>query len=257
MTDNKDETSNLKSIGVTATTSFLDSIKGSREGASELLDKANEFHEAAQTYQNFATGHVNLLSPGEVALLNRLGQESDALEAINKAKATELESWIKVVPASVRNIIAKNPGQLISDSSTYLKYLKPYLKGMPYVGSVLTVGAEAADVMSGEKSVGRAVGDGAAEIAGSAAGGAAGEAAGGFFAGMLSGAEAGAVAGSVEPGGGNAVGAIVGGVIGGFVGGEAVKHVVDSAMNSASNPQQDQQNFQNTNYGSPSMIYPG
>jgi hypothetical protein len=251
------ETSNLKTIGTTVAESFLDAIKGSRQGAQEFLTKADEFRDAADTYQKFATGHLELLSPSEVALLNRLGTESDELASINESKATQLEKWVNLVPESVRSKIALNPGLLISDSSNYLKYLKPYLKGMPYVGSAITVLAEGWDVADGEKSPGRAAADAGASIAGSAAGGVAGEAAGGFVGGMMSGAEIGAAGGSIEPGVGTAVGGVVGGLVGGFLGAEAAQKVVDYAATAGPDPQQAQHNFQTTNYGSPSMIYPG
>lgn len=257
MGDTENSAASLKTIGVTATQSFLDAIKGSRQGAQELLDRADSFREAADTYQKFATGHLELLSPSEVALLNRLGTESDELASINESKATQLEKWVNLVPESVRAKIALNPSVLISDSSNYLKYLKPYLRGMPYVGSAISLLSEGWDVADGEKSPGRAAADAAADIGGSAAGGVAGEAAGGFFGGMLSGAEIGAAGGSVEPGGGTIVGGLVGGVVGGFLGAQAVHQIVNYAATGGPDPQQAQTNFQHNDYGSPSMIYPG
>lgn len=258
MGDAEQETSNLKTIGVTAGQSFLDTIKGSHQSYQELLDKADDLRDAANTYQKFATGHLELLSPSEVALLNRLGTESDQLAEINSSKATELEKWVNLVPKSVRTMIAANPSSLIDDSSNYLKYFKPYLKGMPYVGSAITVLAEGVDVVDGEKSPGRAAADAGADIVGSAGGGAAGEAAGGFLGGMLSGAELGAEGGTVaEPGLGTVAGGIFGGVVGGVAGAQAMHQIVNYAATAGPDPQQAQQNFDHTDYGSPSMIYPG
>jgi uncharacterized protein YukE len=258
MADTEQEASSLKTIGVTATQSFLDAIKGSREGAQELLDRADSFKDAADTYQKFATGHLELLSPAEVALLNRLGTESDELAEINESKATQLEKWVNLVPESVRSKIALNPSLLISDSSDYLKYLKPYLKGMPYVGSAIAVLSEGWDVADGEKSPGKAAADAAADIGGSALGGVGGESAGGFLGGMFSGAEIGADGGTIaEPGLGTLAGGLIGGVIGGFLGAQAVQQVVNYAATAGPDPAQAQQNFNHNDYGSPSMIYPG
>jgi len=142
------------------------------------------------------------------------------LAALNEAKATQLEQWVDRVPVKVRNAIALNPAKLVEELRQLHQYLKPYLRGMPYVGSVLTVGTEAYDVLSGEKSLGKAAADGSAEIAGTAGGTAAGEvagtAAGGWVAGMLSGAEVGFIGGTAEPGLGNVVGGIAVGIVGDF-----------------------------------------
>lgn len=258
MSEAESETSNLKTVGVTVTQGFLDAIKGSHQGAQEFLEKADEFREAADTYQKFATGHLELLSPSEVALLNRLGTESDQLANINASKATQLEKWVNLVPKSVRTMIAANPSTLVEDSGNYLKYFKPYLKGMPYVGSAITVLSEGVDVADGEKSLGRAAADAGADIAGTAGGGAVGEAAGGFWGGMLSGAELGAEGGTAaEPGLGTAFGGLLGGVIGGIAGAQAMHQIVNYAATAGPDPQQAQQNFNHTDYGSPNMIYPG
>ena len=230
MADAERGTTILKTIGVTATQALLDAIKDSREGAEALLSRAESFREAADTFQKFANGHLVLLTAAEAALLNRLGNESDELAEANELKATQLEKWVSSVPEGVRKAIASNPGNLVEDSGNYLKYLKPYLKGMPYVGSVLAIGSEAFDVYDGEKSLGKAAADAGADITGSAAGGAAGEAAGsaagGWLAGMWSGAEAGFIGGTAEPGIGNIVGGITGGVIGGFLGAEGAKKLL-------------------------------
>ncbi|GDY33886.1 hypothetical protein [Gandjariella thermophila] len=154
MKESGEGASALKEIGTTVASRVLDAVKGTHEQATELLNKSDEFSNAAQTYQKFATGNVAILTPQEVQLLERLGKESDQLAQINSAKAGQLEQWIKAIPEDVRKAIAKNPSTLITDSSMYLKYAKPYLKGMPYAGSALTILSEGFDVANGEKSVG-------------------------------------------------------------------------------------------------------
>jgi len=230
MTATEHRTTTLKTVGSAVAHALLDAIKGTQEGAEKLSKQADEFREAAATYQKLADGHLTTLTQADLAFLNRLGHESDQLATLNETKATELERWINLIPAKARTAIAASPIRLVEDSDNYLKYLKPYLKGMPYIGSVLTVGTEASDVFSGEKSLGGAVADGGAEIAGSAAGTVAGEAAGtvagGWVAGMLAGAEAGFIGGTAEPGLGNVVGGIAGGIAGGIVGAEGVKKIL-------------------------------
>jgi uncharacterized protein YukE len=230
MTDTEHRTTILKTVGSAVAHALLDAIKGTQEGADKLSEEAEKFREAAATYQKLADGHLTTLTQADLAFLNRLGHESDQLAALNEVKATELEKWISLVPKDVRDFVAKNPAQLVKNSDSYIKYLKPYLRGMPYVGSVMTIGTEAYDALSGEKSLGQAAADGGAEIAGSAAGTAAGEAAGtaagGWVAGMWAGAEAGFIGGTAEPGLGNIVGGIAGGIAGGIIGAEGAKKVL-------------------------------
>jgi hypothetical protein len=221
-----EEAGGLKEIGVTVASRVLDGIKGTHEQATELLEKSDEFSEAASTYQQFAEGHAAMLTPQQLQLLDRLGKESDQLAQINAAKATQLEKWIKAVPQDVRQWVARNPSTLVTDSSTFLKYGKPFLKGMPYLGSALTISSEGVDVALGDKSVGSAAADAGADIGGSAVGSVVGEGAGGVLGGMLAGAEVGFIGGTEVPGLGNAVGAVVGGVVGGFAGSTAAKSIV-------------------------------
>lgn len=201
---------------------MLDGIKGTNENVEKPKGASQEFKKAAITFQELGEGRLASLTPESAGWLEQMGRESDQLAQINAQKAAELEGWIKMVPQSVRDVISKNPASLVEDADNYIKYGAPFLKSMPYLGSLLTIGIEASDVVSGEKGVGTASVDAGADIAGAAVGGAAGEAAGSLVGGMLAGAEAGFIGGSEVPGMGN----IVGGVVGGFVGSGAVKDVV-------------------------------
>lgn len=189
------------SSNVSGTT--LNTIQGIQGAAQDLYRQAGDIEAHSQRMEQLALDS-ELTDAGRAAAA-RAGQLSSAGAAGVEAQATKIESSVNKIPAGVRKVIAANPGDLIEDSSGFLKVTKGVLKGVPYAGTLASITFGAVSVADGSEKPAQAV----AETAGGIAGGAVGAA---------SGAEVGAAVGSIFPGIGTVAGGIVGGVAGGIIG---------------------------------------
>ncbi len=181
----------------------LNTIQGVEGAAQELYTDADDIETHAQRMEQLALDS-ELTDAGRAAAA-RAGQLGLTGAAETEAEAARIEGAVKKVPQSLRTAIAASPGDMLADSSGMLKVTKGVLKGVPYLGTGVSLLFGGIEVADGSEKPGRAV----AETGGGIVGGAIG---------AESGAEAGAIIGSVFPGVGNVVGGVVGGIAGGIIG---------------------------------------
>jgi len=194
---------NLVTISSTATGTVLSIVKETQGAANELYDEADDIASHAQRMEQLALDS-ELTSAGRAAAA-RAGQLAGFGAAETTEQAANIERAVNKVPSSVRNIIAKNPGALVADSSGLLKLGKGALKGIPYVGTGATIVFGGLEVIDGSKTPMQATAETGLSIAGGVAGG-------------MAGGEIGAAAGSVVPIVGTVAGGIVGTIVGGIIG---------------------------------------
>jgi hypothetical protein len=195
--------------------SYISSFENPR---MEALIKAQRAETSAQFFDGWANGTLINMTPDDKALLKWAADESRDNKSSYETRAQQFEQYVRKVPEKARQWIAKYPGKgsvhvLPDDVSLGLKAGQKLLKGMPYVGSALTVVNESIGAASGEQSWGKAVADSGGLIVGGAAGGA------------LASVGVSAVAGAVWGAPLGPVGSFVVGTVGGIagaIGGQAV-----------------------------------
>jgi hypothetical protein len=120
------------------------------------------------------------------------------------------------IPEGTRQFIVTNPGSLLGESANvFAKGGKVVLKGLPLVGTAVTVTGAVADVAMGED---------LGKVAVSTIASTGGQIAGGWAGGAL----VGAAMGSEVPVAGTVVGAVVGGIIGGMAADKIVESSYDN-----------------------------
>ncbi|GAA3522288.1 hypothetical protein GCM10022222_00060 [Amycolatopsis ultiminotia] len=195
--------------------SYISSFENPR---MEALQRAQRAATSAQFFDGWANGTLINMTPEDKALLKWAADESRGNKASYETRAQQFEQYVNKVPEKAREWIAKYPGKgsihvLPDDASLGLKAGQKLLKGMPYVGSALTVANESIGAASGEQSWGKAVADSGGLIVGGAVGGALASAGASAAAGAVFGAPLG-------PFGSFIVGTAGG--IAGAIGGQAV-----------------------------------
>ncbi|MGV9297728.1 hypothetical protein [Amycolatopsis sp. NPDC003676] len=190
---------------------YISSFENPRK---EALLNAQRSSASAQFFDDWAHGtRVSLTALNKEDLAWAASKARDN-KAAYETRAQQFQQYVDKVPEKVRDWIAKYPGKdslhvLPEDASLGLKTGQKLLKGMPYVGSALTVVNESIGAASGEQSWGKAVADSGGLIVGGAAGAA------------LASAGAGAVFGSPLGPVGSFVAGTAGGIAG-AIGGQAV-----------------------------------
>jgi hypothetical protein len=184
----------------------------------EALMRAQRSATSAQFFDGWANGTLISMTPDDKALLKWAADESRDNKSAYETRAQQFQQYVEKVPEKVRRVIADYPGKpnlhvLPEDASLGLKAGQKLLKGMPYVGSTLTIFNEVKGAVSGEQSWGKAVADSGGLIVGGAAGGALASVGASAIAGAIWGAPLGPV--------GSFVVGTVGGVAG-AIGGQAV-----------------------------------
>jgi hypothetical protein len=202
----------LKKISAMALSTGLDAIKGSQEAINDLTRLSVELSDSAEVFNKIANGKY--LTDADKTVLSAWEADSQAKAGTMAARADSIGSWMSKIPEPARQAIVVNPGTLIGESaSVFAKGGKVVLKGLPLIGTGVTVVSAGFDVAMGED-LGKVAVTTVAETAGQIAGGWAG------------GALVGAVAGSEVP----VAGTVVGAVIGGFIGGMAAGNIAESSM---------------------------
>ena len=191
--------------------SYISSFENPR---MEALLKAARAEHNAQFFEGWANGTLINMSADDKALLQWAADNSRGNKYGYETRAAQFGKWVETVPEPIRKVVAAYPGKgavhlLPPEAGIGLQTGQRILKGMPYVGSLLTAGTEAYSAAKGEQSWGKAAADTTGIIAGGALG-AAGSAA-------LAGAVVGAPLGPV----GSFVVGTVGGIAG-AIGGQAV-----------------------------------
>jgi hypothetical protein len=203
MQDSTTTVQSLATIGSGLTGAGLTVVKEVQGAANEMYDKADDIAEHAQRMQQLAVDS-ELTDAGRAAAA-RAGQLASAGADETAAEAARMEKAVSKVPKGVRDIIAKDPGALLEDSSGLLKVGKGALKGIPYVGTGAALVFGGIEIADGSMTPGQAAAETGLSLAGGIAGG-------------MAGMEIGSIAGSVVPIVGTAAGGIIGTVAGSIVG---------------------------------------
>jgi hypothetical protein len=202
---------NLKKIGFMALSGGLDALKGSQEAVTDLTRLSVELSDSAEVFHKIANGKY--LTDNDKTILSAWEADTNAKAGTMAARADGIGKWMSKIPEGARETIVLNPGSLIGESANvFAKGGKVVLKGLPLVGTLVTVGSASVDVAMGED-LGKVAVSTIAETGGQIAGGWAG------------GALVGAAMGSEVPVAGTVIGAVVGGIIGGM----AANQVVESS----------------------------
>ncbi len=178
-------------------------VKETQGAANELYDEADEIADHAQRMEQLALDS-ELTDAGRAAAA-RAGLLASAGADETATQAAKIEKAVGKVPPSVRNLIAKDPGDLLQDSSGLLKLGKGVLKGLPYVGTTATIAFGGLEVIDGSRTPMQATAEAGLSLAGGIAGG-------------MAGAAIGSAAGSVVPIIGNAAGGVIGAIAGSIIG---------------------------------------
>ncbi|OZM70422.1 hypothetical protein CFN78_24980 [Amycolatopsis antarctica] len=187
-------------------------IKGGQGSINDLNKLAVELTDAGNIFEKVSTNQ--LLNATDRTTLAAWSADSHTKAESHAARAGQIDRMMSKIPESARTAIEWNAGNLIKDPTSILgKGGKTILKGLPVVGTTLSVASSVGDVIMGEDP-----GKAAAKLGGGLAGGVVG--------GWAGGALGGAIAGSSVPG----VGTIVGGLIGGLVGTVGTTEIIDSSM---------------------------
>ncbi|HEX5402337.1 MAG TPA: hypothetical protein VFX16_08555 [Pseudonocardiaceae bacterium] len=210
MRDSTNRVRSLATIGSGLTGAGLTVVQEVQGAANELYDAADNIAQHAQRMQQLAVDS-ELTDAGRAAAA-RAGQLASAGAQETAAEAARMEKAVDKVPESVRDLIAKNPGALLEDSSGLLKLGKGALKGIPYVGTGAALLFGGIEVADGSETPGQAVAETGMSLAGGIAGG-------------MAGMEVGSIVGSVVPivgtTAGGVIGTIAGSIIGSLSGGKA------------------------------------
>lgn len=187
-------------------------IKGGQGAVNDLNKLAVELVDAGNIFEKVSTNQ--LLTAADRTTLAAWSADSHAKAETHAARAGQIDRMMSKIPESARTAIEWNAGNLIKDPTSVIgKGGKTILKGLPVVGTTLSVASSVGDVIMGEDPA-----KAAAKLGGGLAAGVAG--------GWAGGALGGALAGSSVPG----VGTLVGGLIGGVIGTVGATEIIDSSM---------------------------
>lgn len=172
----------------------LSTVKGSFETANELFEKSDRWNSAAETIQARAEQ-----KPGNLRTIGMNAAEAGKNTADDAAARATAASKFGGGTVSTRlgNFISANPSSWVKGGGTAAKAGSKFLRGVPFLGTGVSVVSGASDVAMGKDPL-EAGEDTTANIAGGAAGGWAGA----------------AIGTAICPG----VGTVIGGVAGGIGG---------------------------------------
>ncbi len=203
MQDPLETVKQTKTYGMFVLTNGLNTVKASTEAADALFDKARSWDSAASEIQSRAESKP----AGFAKYADKAAEAGREKASTARTQATRAQKMGGPLGPKARSAISANAGDMVKGTSKAASVGRNFVRGVPFVGTVASVGSGAWDVAMG-KDPWDAAKDTGAEIAGGAAGGAA----------------AGAALGSVFPG----VGTVIGGVAGGIVGSWAAKKGVNA-----------------------------
>jgi hypothetical protein len=202
---------NAYKVGTTTISRVNGYIKSFENPRAENLLKAQRSDAAGQFFDSWALGTQNTWTESDKSLVKWAGDEARGNKTAYETKAQQFGQYVEKVPEPIRKLISAYPGKrfvhaLPEDASIGLKTGQKLLRGMPYVGSLVTAGTEAFSAAKGEQSWGKAAADTGGIIAGGALGGIGSSA----LAGALAGAPLGPVGSFVVGTAGGIAGAIGG-----------------------------------------------
>lgn len=171
----------------------LNTIKGSTDAAGDFFQKANQWNADASTIQARADKYTG-------SVRERFNTAADSYKKVastNAAYADDAKKMGGPLSSKTRAVVSADASGLIKGTSRVAKVGSGLVRGVPAVGTTLTIGSAVSDVAMG-KNPWEATEDTAANLGGGAVGG--------YLGGM--------VGTAICPG----VGTVIGGVVGGAIG---------------------------------------
>lgn len=171
----------------------LSTIKASTDAAGELFQKADRWNDVASTLQARAiqhSGHVR-------DLFTRAAASHEKVADAATTRAANAQKLGGPVGPKARAIISADASDLVKSTSKVGQFGSKALRGVPFVGTGVTLISGGVDVAMG-KDVWETAEDTTTDLAGGAAGGWAGA----------------AIGTAICPGGGTVIGGVVGGIAG-------------------------------------------
>ncbi|MCU1685414.1 MAG: hypothetical protein JWQ81_6153 [Amycolatopsis sp.] len=207
---------NAYKLGNTTISRVNGYIKSFENPRMENLLKAGRAETNAQFFEGWANGALTTLSADDKGLLQWAADNSRGNKFGYEARAQEYGKYVATVPQGVRDLISAYPGKgkyamLPADAGIELQAGQKLLKGLPYVGSLLTIGTEAFGAYKGEQTWAHAAASTGGVIGG----------------GILGAAGASAAAGAIYGSPLGPVGSFVVGTAGGIAGAIGGQAVVD------------------------------
>ncbi|RCW40746.1 hypothetical protein DFQ14_11072 [Halopolyspora algeriensis] len=179
----------------------LNTIKGSTDAAGDFFQKASQWNDTASTLQARAEKYSG-------SVRDRFNKAADSYKKVastNAAYADDAKRMGGPVGSKARSIVSADASGLVKGTLRVANVSRGLVRGVPAVGTTLTIGSAAWDVANG-KNVWEATEDTAANLGGGAAGG--------YFGGI--------VGTAICPGVGTVIGGVVGGAIGSWAAGWGV-----------------------------------
>lgn len=166
------DTATIASTSATQAMTYVAAMENPR---SEALAMANRSTSAAQFFDDWAAGTRLNMSDADKELLQWASEKARGNSYAYTQRAHEFARFVDKVPEPVRQYVAAYPGKktleaLPEEAAAKLRGARAVLKGMPYLGSTLTVGTELYDAAQGEQSWGKAAVDSTFMIGGGALG---------------------------------------------------------------------------------------
>ncbi|HEY2723104.1 MAG TPA: hypothetical protein VGI84_00330 [Pseudonocardiaceae bacterium] len=188
----------FSSLGLAAVQTALSAVGDTENAVKDLLTEADRIQAHGDRMQALAMEPTAPQSTSTAA--SRAAEAAKDGELRTRAEADRISRPFRRIPEEIRRNIARNPGDYLPTDAPWSKLGRTVGRGVPFVGTAITVGAAGVEVAHGKP-----VGDAAAETAAGLAGGIAGAEVGG------------AIGTALFPGVGTVIGGVVGGVIGGVV----------------------------------------
>lgn len=165
-------------LGTTTASQAVGYIAAMDNPRSNALNMARRSETAAQFFEGWAKGTRINMTADDRTLLAWAASEANGNSTAYQKRATEFAKYVDKVPEPLRKFVAAYPGKkyfekLPDEAAGKLKGTRSILRGMPYVGSTLTLATEAVGAVEGQQSWTKAAVDSGLVIGGAALGAAA------------------------------------------------------------------------------------
>ncbi|MBE9374811.1 hypothetical protein IQ251_10180 [Saccharopolyspora sp. HNM0983] len=165
----------IKTHVMRAVTGGLAAVKTSTDSAAALVDKAHTLEGRAKEMDKMArvADHSSDAAKTKVAAMT-----TRAKGKVANMHAEKTGRLSRKIGERGSNFVAADASRYVKGGSKIARGAGSVLRGLPYVGTVATVGSEASDYATGTDTAGEAAADAGASLTGGAVGGAVGAAAG-------------------------------------------------------------------------------
>lgn len=161
----------IRTVSTTVVGNTLATVKGFHSEAKTMFERGGRVQNTADRLQEIATDerldNARRAKAGKAAETFQQGADRE-----NKG-GRRFEKPVKKIPKSLRDGISANPGDLMEDSTGILKVGSKIAKGIPYAGTLLSLGSSGVEVAEGQKSAVQAGTEAGFSLGGAAVSGAA------------------------------------------------------------------------------------